>query len=345
MPDMISELINVTKYFGKQPAIRDLSLKIRQFEFTALLGPSGCGKSSTLRMLAGFDDPDSGCVKLHGKQVSGTEFQAPERRNIGMVFQDLALFPHLNVMDNIAFGLTGRGLKKRKRVQELLSLVGLTGLGRKMPHELSGGQQQRVAVARALAPRPELILMDEPFSSLDYQLRQQLRKDLQEIFRKEKVTVILVTHDCQEAFSFADRIILMKEGRIVQEGTPFNIYHKPLTPWTASFVGSANIMQAKITRDSIHSELGCFNHENGCRSGSCFKMVRPEDLGVNKATNGASDGTVQEIDFMGEHEILTIQLKSGSQVQAKVPAGQGWQPEQSVLLQTKQFHLFSPDQG
>ncbi len=340
MTETIAELVHVTKQYDQLTAVRELDLKINRFEFTALLGPSGCGKSTTLRILAGFESVDSGAVFLNGENKTSHLLCPPEKRNVGMVFQDLALFPHLNVIDNISFGLKGKRKENKERARELLQLVGLSGMDKKMPYALSGGQQQRVAVARALAPRPTLILMDEPFSSLDYQLRLQMRKELREILKQEGVTVVLVTHDCQEAFSFADRIVLMNQGQIVQVGSPVEIYHQPQTPWAAEFMGGANFITAEAEQNTIQSELGCFKNINGCQTGTCYQMIRPENLSVFKTKPENSDGRILHINFLGDREVLTIKLNSGSFLQAYVDSGQHWSKADSVSVHARDFHLF-----
>jgi iron(III) transport system ATP-binding protein len=341
MQEIIAELKEVSKTYETLTAVDSINLKIRKGEFTALLGPSGCGKSTILRILAGFEEVNQGTVTLNGQAVSGKDHCPPEKRGIGMVFQDLALFPHLNVADNICFGYKSNRTEKQQRASELLDLVGLKDMGHKMPHMLSGGQQQRVAVARALAPRPDLLLMDEPFSSLDFQLRLQMRKELWEILKNEGVTVVLVTHDCREAFDFADRVILMKQGRVVQEGSPVEVYHHPRNPWAAKFVGGANFISAEADQSSILSELGCFQNENGCQSGSCFQMVRPENISIQKAEPDQCSGHIQNINFLGDREVLTIRLKSGKNIKAYVESGQNWSLFDSVAVHPKQFQLFS----
>ena len=224
------ECRNIAKKYGTLTAVSDISLHLREQEFISILGPSGCGKSTLLRLIAGLEVPSAGQVFLQDKEISGKKISLPpERRKFGMIFQDFALFPHLSVEDNVAFGVNGSASAKRQRVKELLKLVSLTHLAKKMPHQISGGEQQRIAVARALAPRPRLILMDEPFSNLDYQLRQQLRRDIRDILKHEGVATILVTHDQVEAITFSDRVLLMHDGKMVQSGTPEEIYQLPQT--------------------------------------------------------------------------------------------------------------------
>src|SRR5918992_3496603 len=237
------ELDRVTKRYGALEAVSDASLAVTRGEFLAVLGPSGCGKTTMLRLIAGFEEPDSGTVAVDGRTVcGGGAWVPPERRQVGMVFQDYALFPHLSVADNVGYGLprSGRG----DRVREVLDLVGLAGLEQRRPHELSGGQQQRVALARALAPQPSTVLLDEPWSNIDPLRRGAMRDDIARILRSAGVTVVLVTHDQEEAFSLADRIALMDAGRVVQVGTPEDMYYRPASRRVAEFVGATNFVAA-----------------------------------------------------------------------------------------------------
>jgi len=219
-------LEGVTKRFGDVSAVRDASLDVAGGEILALLGPSGCGKTTLLRTIAGFERPDAGTIEVGGRVVAGAAWAPPEARGVGMVFQDYALFPHLTVAENVGFGLARRD--RATRVPALLALVDLCGLGARYPHELSGGQQQRVALARALAPAPRVVLLDEPWSNVDPQLRAELRAEVSAVLRPLHVTAILVTHDREEAFSVADRIALMRDGSIVQVGTPEELYFAPV---------------------------------------------------------------------------------------------------------------------
>lgn len=336
----IAEFSHLSKRYVSETILNDISFSIARGEFKALLGPSGCGKTTTLKLIAGFEEYQKGSLYLNGKPARSPEFLPPEKRNIGLVFQDLALFPHLNVKDNIAFGLKGKRIDKKRRVDELLHLIGMADLAGKMPYMLSGGQQQRVAVARALAPRPSLLLMDEPFSSLDNQLRIQLRNELREILKAEGVATLLVTHDCQEAFSFADRIILMREGSIIQEGTPVQLYHKPSTPWAAEFLGNANFVTSKADQEAILSELFCFRHENECKTGKCYRMIRPEQLSVCHSDKHRCNGHVEHIHFLGDRQALSVRLKSGNMLLAYVDSVQQWSVAAPVAVKARQYHLF-----
>ena len=250
-------LERVTRRFGSVEAVSATSFCVERGEVVALLGPSGCGKTTLLRLIAGFEAPDAGRVTVAGEDVAGAgRWVPPERRRVGMVFQDYALFPHLTVTQNVAFGLPRK--ERSARVPMLLALVDLCGLGDRYPHELSGGQQQRVALARALAPAPEAILLDEPWSNVDPHLRSELRDEVAAILRPLGVTVVLVTHDREEAFSLADRIALMRDGVIEQQGTPEELYQAPASRWAAEFVGAANFVPGTVANGLVTTSLGSF---------------------------------------------------------------------------------------
>ncbi len=236
-------------------AVDGAELDVARGEIVALLGPSGCGKTTLLRTIAGFERPDGGAIEIGGRPVAGCgAWLPPEARGVGMVFQDYALFPHLTVAENVGFGLPRR--ERARRVPALLALVDLCGLGGRYPHELSGGQQQRVALARALAPAPAIVLLDEPWSNVDPQLRAELRDEVSSVLRPLRVTAILVTHDREEAFSLADRIALMRDGAIVQVGTPEELYFAPANRWAAEFVGAGNVLAGPVAAGAVHTSIG-----------------------------------------------------------------------------------------
>ena len=263
---VILRLEGITKQFelSPYPAVAHVSLTLQQGDLLSLLGPSGCGKTTLLRIVAGFEQPQSGLVELAGRPVAGGGYWVPpERRDTGMVFQDYALFPHLTVAENVAFGLKqNRGQNSKtsvkERVQEAIALVGLSRLGKRYPHELSGGQQQRVALARALAPRPALILLDEPLSNLDVQERLRLRQEVRSILKETGTSAIFVTHDQEEALSISDRVGVMRAGRLEQLGTPEEIYTSPASRFVAEFVTQANFLPAQRRGQLWETEVGAF---------------------------------------------------------------------------------------
>jgi iron(III) transport system ATP-binding protein len=295
----------VSKSFGSARAVVDAQLCVESGEFVALLGPSGCGKTTLLRLIAGFETPDEGTIELAGRPVAGPRtWTAPERRRVGMVFQDYALFPHLTVAENVGFGVSRR--TRQSRIATALELVGLDGYGGRYPHELSGGQQQRIALARALAPEPALVLLDEPWSNIDPLLRQTMRDELAEILRLAGVTVLLVTHDREEAFSLADRVALMLDGGIVQAAPPEELYLQPSTRWAAQFVGAGNFVAGRVDGDSVRTDLGVFPlaNPNGVRD--VHVLIRPEQLELLPDPAGAA--TVVGREFRGHDVFYRVEL-------------------------------------
>jgi iron(III) transport system ATP-binding protein len=298
-------LDGVTKRFGATTAVGDTSLCVDRGEVVALLGPSGCGKTTLLRLVAGFERPDEGRVDVAGRRVAGAGvWVPPEQRRVGMVFQDYALFPHLTVAENVGFGLPRR--ERPLRVAELLSIVGLGELGRRYPHELSGGQQQRVALARALAPAPELVLLDEPWSNVDPFLRESLRAEVTDIIRPLGVTVVLVTHDREEAFSLADRIALMRDGKVVQEGTSEELYFTPASRWAAEFVGAGNVLTGRVVGGLVETAIGAFPANGASASKAAEVLVRPELLELELDPAGEAEVVGRE--FRGHDVFYRVRL-------------------------------------
>jgi iron(III) transport system ATP-binding protein len=305
----------VSKRFGAVRAVEGADLEVGRGEFVALLGPSGCGKTTFLRLVAGFEVPDEGAVYIAGEPVAGPSWRPPERRRVGMVFQDYALFPHLSVADNVGYGLPRR--RRGARVAETLELVGLAGLGARFPHELSGGQQQRVALARALAPEPAVVLLDEPWSNIDPLLRGAMRDELAAILRRAEVTVVLVTHDREEAFSVADRIALMRAGTIVQAGTAEDVYFAPASRWAAEFVGAANLVPGRAEDGLVETLLGRFHAPND-QPGDVEVLVRPELLELVPDPAGA--GEVVSREFRGHDVFYRVRLADGMTLCSQRPS-------------------------
>ncbi len=315
------EASGLRRTFGPDAGVLDLSLAVRAGELMTLLGPSGCGKTTALRLVAGFEQASAGELTLWGERVAGPELHVPpERRGVGMVFQDYALFPHLSVAHNVAYGLAGGGLRRRPgtdreaRVAEVLELTGLAGVAGRGVHELSGGEQQRVALARALAPRPRLLLLDEPFSSLDLALRGQMRAELRAIVKRAGATALLVTHDQEEALSIADRVAFMWQGRIEQVGTPDEVYSRPATLPAARFIGDANIYDLPVEHGLVATPFG--EHEAPAGRSRCYVVLRPEDLQVQA---GGTPGRVIEREYYGHDQVLHVELAQTAESPSPAP--------------------------
>lgn len=278
------KLVNIQGYHEDKKILDEVNLQLNPGEIGCLLGPSGCGKTTLLRSIAGLHALKGGEIYLDAKQISSKKGQlAPEKRNIGMVFQDYALFPHMTVRDNIAFGIQKQPKKEQQsRITKLLELVGLPGLEQRYPHELSGGQQQRIALARALAPRPVLLLMDEPFSGLDVELRETLASEVRQILKSEKITALMVTHNQHEAFAIADYIGVMKTGKLLQWGTAHNLYHTPKAPFIADFIGEGSFINGEVSdKQTVKTALGEFSihPDYAAEAGQNVKvLIRPDNL-------------------------------------------------------------------
>jgi len=332
---------SVTRRYGAVTAVDRLSLDIKAGEFFALLGPSGCGKTTLLRMLAGFETPDEGRVLLVGEDISAVP---PYRRPVNMMFQSYALFPHLTVAGNIAFGLKREGLGREAiaaRVEEMLALARLSGLGDRKPDQLSGGQRQRVALARSLAKRPRVLLLDEPMAALDRKLREETQFELMALQRRLGMTFVIVTHDQEEAMVVADRIALMNHGRIAQVGPPDEIYEKPNARWSAQFIGDVNLLEGRAAeRDGAGvvetAVAGAVRVTSlaGARPGDAVAVaLRPEKIGVAAQRPAAAPdnvvaGTVSEIGYRGDKSVYKVALDGGAQIKAAVAnAARGGAPE------------------
>ena len=325
------ELNGVVQRYGKHTVVDGVDFRLEAGSIACLLGPSGCGKTTLLRCIAGFENIADGEIRLHGAVVSRAgQSTPPEKRRIGMVFQDYALFPHLTVEQNVAFGLGRKpGEEAHLRVRQLLATVGLHGQGNKYPHELSGGQQQRVALARALAPRPELILLDEPFSNLDVGLRERLSVEVRDILKREGSTAIMVTHDQHEAFAMADEIGIMYEGRIQQWDVPYNLYHRPANRFVADFIGQGVLLPGVVAGGThVELELGklvsdmpveCSETCTDCADGCAVDvLLRPDD--VVHDDRSPLQAKVLHKAFRGADILYTLRLASGAEVLSLVPS-------------------------
>ncbi|HVM06768.1 MAG TPA: ABC transporter ATP-binding protein [Acidimicrobiales bacterium] len=315
---MSVELLGVRKSFGAVEAVRDVTLALPPGRITTLLGPSGCGKTTTLRLVAGFEAPDAGEVRIAGRTVAGPgAWVPPEERKVGMVFQQLALFPHLDVAGNVSYGLSGwKRDRRRDRVGELLELVGLRGYAGRRPDQLSGGQAQRVALARALAPHPEVVVLDEPFSSLDVTLRGELRSEVRRILRAESATALLVTHDQDEALAMGDQVAVMLDGRLAQVGAPEAVYGGPAGADVASFLGDANLFTGQLRAGVLETVLGPVTLAGP--DGPATGLVRPEDLDLDEAADGC--GRVVDVEYYGHDQLVSVALDGGEQVRARLHA-------------------------
>lgn len=318
----ILRLENVTLKFSQMtaPAVARVTLALSPGDVLGLLGPSGCGKTTLLRIIAGFESPQRGTVEIAGQLVAGNgNWVPPEQRQIGMVFQDHALFPHLSVAENIAFGLRySKARDRQERVAQLLSLVKLTGLENRYPHELSGGQQQRVALARALATQPKLLLLDEPLSNLDVQVRLSLREEVLEILKAKNISGIFVTHDQQEALAIADQVAVMRQGSLEQLGTPEEIYRHPASRFVAEFVTQANFLSARRRGHLWETEIGCFALSNQDSEDKGDLMIPEEDIILQPASDGSS--VIQTRCFLGREYRYSLRTPSGKKIYARTPA-------------------------
>ena len=309
--EKIISLENVALAFDDEPILNNINLDIYDKEFVTLLGPSGCGKTTTLRIIGGFLEPDSGNVIFDGKKINNLP---PHKRNINTVFQRYALFPHLNVYDNIAFGLRVKKMQEdeiRTRVGEMLKLVNLTGFEKRSVQRLSGGQQQRVAIARALINRPKVLLLDEPLGALDLKLRKEMQIELKRIQQSLEITFIYVTHDQEEALTMSDTVVVMNKGDIQQIGTPQDIYNEPVNAFVADFIGESNIIDGVMTDDFKVSVNG---HEFTCLDKGFGKnekvdvVIRPEDIDIVPPEQGMLCGVVTSVTFMGVHNEIIVDI-------------------------------------
>lgn len=359
--NVIIRLTDVDKSFDDERVVKKLNLDVEEGEFLTMLGPSGCGKTTTLRMIAGFEVPTSGQIFLEGEDVDDKK---PNERNVNTVFQNYALFPHMNVFDNIAFGLVEKKVKKdeiRSRVEEMIKLVQLDGMEKRMPAQMSGGQKQRVAIARALVNRPKVLLLDEPLGALDLKLRKQMQGELKALQRRLGITFIYVTHDQEEALTMSDRIAVMNRGRLEQVGTPEEVYNHPETKFVADFIGESNIIEGYIenmTDDSIEVTMESGKtiiHETGYRMEEMvYLCIRPENLKIStEAKEGFRfRGQVKEHIFIGSTNKTMIEMPNGQMLKSVTPAEDElipvgtavnvfWNPGKAVVMRTKEEQIYN----
>lgn len=337
------QLNNVSIKLGGNTIVNNISLTLKPGEIGCLLGHSGCGKTTLLRSIAGFEQPASGEILLRSKQVASPQtLLPPEQRNVGMVFQDLALFPHLTVGKNIAFGMRNCSKKEiDKRIKTLLELVGLPDLIKQHPHQLSGGQQQRIALARAMAPRPDLLLLDEPFSSQDAERREQLAREVGQILREDKITAMLVTHDQYEAFAMADNIGVIKGGQLLQWDTPYNLYHCPTTREVADFVGQGVLVKGTVLENNkLQTEFGeiCGNFSQPFPAGTEVDLlVRPDDIIHDDHSDNFACVTKKA--FRGAEYMYTLQLPGETEVLCLAPSHHDHKIGEEIGIRLELDHL------
>jgi spermidine/putrescine transport system ATP-binding protein len=353
-PEPDIRLEGVTKRFDDVVAVDDLSLEIEHGSFFALLGPSGCGKTTTLRMIGGFEEPSEGVIYLGEREVTGLP---PYRRDVNTVFQSYALFPHLSIFENVAFGLRRRRIKGgelQQQVEEMLTLVGLSGLGGRRPRQLSGGQQQRIALARALVNRPRVLLLDEPLGALDLKLRKQMQLELKQIQHELGVTFVHVTHDQEEAMTMADSIAIMNDGRIEQLGAPNELYERPSTAFVAGFLGVSNLLWGTVAGDGLvrldgGSELRVAPEILGGRTGRVSVGIRPEKIRISGGEENSLSGVVEERAYIGVSTQYVVETPAGTlnvYVQNSEPGAVvaapgdrltlGWGPESTFVVDSPQ---------
>ena len=325
---------DLSRSYDEVVALDHFSLDVWESGVVTLLGPSGCGKTTALRVIAGFENAQ-GSIEIHGRKVLDEGvFVPPEKRRVGMVFQDYALFPHMSVSSNVAYGLP-RG-DRAPRVAEVLALVGLTGLEDRMPNELSGGQQQRVALARALAPKPEVILLDEPFSNLDASLRDRVRRELRLILTEARTTAVFVTHDQEEALATSDIVAVMKDGQILQADTPANLYTNPANPWIAEFLGDADVLESEARNGIAETPVGSFKTDI---RGRVSVIVRPENVQISLGET--SNAVVAGSEFFGHDQLVTVALHEGTRVRARIGPRPIYQAGQACRVRATDARIFA----
>ncbi|HBF13827.1 MAG TPA: sulfate ABC transporter ATP-binding protein [Deltaproteobacteria bacterium] len=343
---MSIQVKNLNKKFNHYVAVNNVSLSVNDGEFVTLLGPSGSGKSTILRCIAGLESPDEGHIEINGEQVTHVPVQ---ERKVGFVFQHYALFRHMTILENVAFGLQVRNVPKNEReekAKQLLHLVGLSGLEKRMPNQLSGGQRQRVALARALAPEPGLLLLDEPFGALDAQLRKELRTWLRKLHDRIQLTSLMVTHDQDEALELSDRILVVNKGQIEQDATPHAIFNKPATEFVASFVGESNAIEGVVHEGTVAWGPFRFKAVHLPTGTKVHVLFRPNDVYItSKREQGGWPGKIVSVQFLGSMEEVKIEIEGGISLLAHVPLGISEQSEfhsgKNVYIMLTRVHVFA----
>ncbi|WP_455223011.1 ABC transporter ATP-binding protein [Kaarinaea lacus] len=337
------EVKNIECKYRQQTIVKDLSLHVNQGSLVCLLGPSGCGKTTVLRAIAGFEPVHHGTIHIDNHEVSRPGFTlVPEKRQLGMVFQDYALFPHMTVLENISFGLRKQNkVQRQSTAKEMLSVVGMDEYGERYPHELSGGQQQRIALARALAPHPRAILMDEPFSNLDVEMRKRLSTEVRNILKNRGITGIMVTHDQDEAFALGDSVGVMKDGRILQWDTPFNLYHEPADRFVADFIGQGVFIDGvMVTPNEIRTEFGIVNADrayNWPEKSPVEILLRPDDVVYDP--EGPLQGKITQKAFKGAEIMYTMKLNTGTEILSLFPSHEDFMVGDTVSIRMDIQHV------
>jgi iron(III) transport system ATP-binding protein len=341
MSDTVLNVTGISRAFGSEQAVEDLHLTLRDDEILTLIGPSGCGKTTAMRIIAGLETPDEGTVELNGETVTGNDvFVPPEQRNVGFVFQDLALFPHMTVRENVAFGLDADADDPDERGNDILELVGLSSYRDRYPNDLSGGQQQRVALARSLVVRPSVLLMDEPFNNLDNELRERLRRDVREILKERQIPTLFVTHHQEEAISLGDRTAVMSEGSIEQVGRPEDVVIQPGSRFVAEFLGPTEFLPARKTADGIETEVQTLPADMVDTPGTedFDLMIRADDIQIEPTQNGNADGVVEDAQFLGGLFRYKIRLSSGRHVYSLLNHSEQLRPDTPVKVELDPGH-------
>jgi iron(III) transport system ATP-binding protein len=347
--ETVLRLEGLTREYGPEAAVSDFDLAVREGELLTLLGPSGCGKTTTLRMIAGLERPSAGEIRIGGEPVAGDgQFVAPEDRDVGLVFQDFALFPHLTVKENVTFGIDSWDEADREaRATELLELVNLDSHRGKLPTQLSGGQRQRVALARSLAPEPDVLLLDEPFSNLDVRLRIEMREEVRRILKETGVTAISVTHDQEEALSISDRVAIMNNGRLEQVGKPEIVFENPESRFVASFLGRASFIRGQVYGDTVETVLGSLETAQLNGPVSAYEgaeidvLVRPDDLAAVPANEATANGKILHRQYNGPTFVYRVELTNGSTVRCLHNHVETFEHGQSVTVSIAADHALA----